>query len=141
MYLTFADYQALGGTISDVLEYNMIEFEVESIINYYTFNRLCNQTEYPESLKYCTFLIIQLLVSKYNALSVNLSGESSDDSANQRIVSESNDDVSVTYATIPANDLITSNKAEIKSIINQCLRSTVNELGRNLLYRGYYPGE
>lgn len=141
MYLTFADYQALGGTISDALEYNMIEYEVEAIINHYTFNRLCNQAEYPDSLKYCAFLIIQLLASKYNAMNISISGESSKGSTTPQIVSESNDDVAVTYATMPASDLISANRAEIKAVINQCLRSAVNDLGRKLLYRGYYPGE
>ena len=60
MYLTYEEYQNFGGTL-DETAFNDIEFEAEAHIDWYTFNRLWKQTEYPERLKKCMFHIIRLL--------------------------------------------------------------------------------
>ena len=49
MYLTYAEYQAMGGTLSD-LDFNFLAYEAESYINWYTFNRLKGNTEIPQEV-------------------------------------------------------------------------------------------
>ena len=41
MYLAYEDYQNMGGTL-DETAFNDFEFEAETIVDWYTFNRLHN---------------------------------------------------------------------------------------------------
>ena len=41
MYLTYAEYTNMGGTLSETT-FNDYEFRAEALINYATFNRLAN---------------------------------------------------------------------------------------------------
>ena len=45
MYLTFAEYTAMGGTLSQTT-FDDLEFEAEALVNWYTFNRLKNDETY-----------------------------------------------------------------------------------------------
>ena len=45
MYLTYSEYQALGGGLPEQ-EFNNLELKAETLINWYTFNRLTK--EVPE---------------------------------------------------------------------------------------------
>ena len=49
MYLTYEEYTEFGGTL-DETAFNDTEFDAESLINWYTFNRL-KKTEWTEALK------------------------------------------------------------------------------------------
>ena len=64
MYLTYEEYQAMGGTIEDAAEFDDLEFGAEALINYYTFNRLKNDTNIPTEVKRLTKYLIDLAKKK-----------------------------------------------------------------------------
>lgn len=140
MYLTYEDYKMLGGTL-DVGPFNNFEFQAESIIDWYTFDRLKNETEYPPELQRCMFMLLSVIAQKNAAMSVNSESDLTAENAIARITEQSNDGVSVKYATLSPFNLVNFCDQEIDSIVKTCLRSAVNKMGRHLLYRGYYPGE
>ena len=140
--LTYEEYIEMGGTLADVNKYNLYEYEVESIINWYTFDRLKNETEYSPEVKQCAYMLINLIIEKYATLNVgSTDADTPTSSVTGQIASQSNDGVETTYVTLSSFNLLTFCTREINNVINYCLRNAVNSLGRRLLYRGYYPGE
>ena len=141
MYLTYAEYQNMGGTL-DETAFSDFEMEAEAIIDWYTFNRLQNDTSYPEKLKQCMYRLIKLAQQKQDALSLGASedGESTEGSG-KYIASRSNDGVSISYNVMSASDVFNSLKDEMGKTVQLYLNGVVNELGRKVLYRGLYPGE
>lgn len=140
MYLTYAEYVNMGGTEEETA-FNNLEFEAESLINWYTFNRLKNEDSYPEEVKRLMYYIINLLVSTRNAMNINSCGSASSPQELNNIKSQSNDGVSVSYQTLSANDLIDKNKQAIEEAVDRYLQGVMNSLGQKLLYRGLYKGE
>lgn len=141
MYLTFTEYQNMGGTL-DETTFNEFEFEAEAIINWYTFNRLKKDTEYPAELGRCMFALIKMAQEKQAALvpGESVSGESVE-GVGVTIASRSNDGVSISYNVMNAHDLFDTLKKEMEQTIKMYLNGVVNELGRKVLYKGFYPGE
>lgn len=140
MYLTYAEYQNMGGTL-DETTFNSFEFEAETVIDWYTFNRLQHEMDYPEKLKQCMYKLIQLAQEKQAAMSLGeASGESAEGSS-ASIASRSNDGVSISYNVMNAKDVFDTLKGEIELTVRMYLNGVVNELGRKVLYRGLYPGE
>jgi len=138
MYLTYEEYQNMGGTL-DETTFDDLEFQAEALINWYTFNRLKNDTVFPEELKRLMKYLIGLAYSKSGMLDASGSGNS--DNAGKMIASQSNDGVSISYNILSAKDAMDSIKSEGESAIQQYLQGVMNEAGRKLLYRGLYPGE
>lgn len=136
MYLTYAEYQTMGGTL-DETAFNNFEFEASCLVDWYTFNRLKNETEYPETLKRCVFKLIEMVQAKNTSLSLGNDGSG----GVSAIASQSNDGVSISYNVMSASRLFDNAKSEVKSIIQQYLSGVVNSLGHKLLYRGVYPDE
>ena len=140
MYLTYDEYSNMGGTL-DEAAFNDFELEAESIIDWYTFNRLQKDTNYPDKLKQCVYRLIKLAQEQQAALFL---GESADGESSEiagAITSRSNDGVSISYNAMSAKDVFEATKGEMKNIIQRYLNGVVNELGRKVLYRGLYPGE
>lgn len=138
MYLTYLEYQNMGGTL-DETTFNNMEFEARSYVDYVTFNRLQNEEELPQAVKQCMYYLITLVTDKLNALTgTDISGVSSGGAV---ISSQSNDGVSVSYNVMAAKDILDSNTKEINNTINRYLQGVVNSLGQKVLYRGLYPGE
>lgn len=137
MYLTYAEYKAMGGTL-DEATFNDYEFEAEALVNWYTFNRLKNAATYPTELKRLMKYLINL---------VDLENKTIDASGNNSvaggvgIASQSNDGVSVSYNILNADQLSETCKNKAAEAINRCLQGVKNELGHELLYRGVYPNE
>ena len=170
MYLTYDEYQEYGGTL-DETTFNDFEFEAESIINWYTFDRLKNETDYPEAVKRCMYRLINIAKLKADLLitakqeekrTVSISGnfpaivysdvpeggytEVVETSIAPPIQSQSNDGVSISYNVLSASELFKALAAkekggEVDRLIQQYLQGLKNSLGRKLLYRGFYPGE
>ena len=141
MYLTYEEYQVFGGTLEETA-FNDIEFEAESYIDWYTFNRLWKQTEYPERLKKCVFHIIRLLERQLALMGqpVTTSGQSGDTGGSQ-IASMSNDGVSISYNVVNAHEALELTRREVDRTIEKQLAGVTNNLGKKLLYRGIYPDE
>lgn len=137
MYLTYAEYQSMGGTL-DETTFNDLEFEAEALVNWYTFNRLKKDTTFPDELKRLMKYLIGLAYSKSGI--INASGSGAVDTQ-KTIASQSNDRVSISYNILSAKDLMDSVKSESQDAIDKYLQGVMNEAGRLLLYRGVYPDE
>lgn len=137
MYLTYAEYQNMGGTL-DETTFNDLEFEAEAIVNWYTFNRLKNDTVFPDELKRLMKYLINLAYSQAGILDASGSG---DGTSNKAIASQSNDGVSISYNVLSAKDMMDAVKTQSKQAVQMYLQGVMNEAGRKLLYRGLYPGE
>ena len=138
MYLTYEEYQNMGGTL-DETTFNDYEFEASSLVDWYTFNRLKNESEYPEALTKCVYHLIHTLQLKMGTLGDNVTSGGQGAVAN--IASQSNDGVSISYNTVPASELVQLSKTEMVDTIQRYLNGVMNSLGQKVLYRGLYPGE
>jgi hypothetical protein len=58
MYITFDDYQSLGGKLPEA-DFNRHEFAARKEIDFHTFNRLQEIDPVPENLKMCTLELIE----------------------------------------------------------------------------------
>ena len=140
MYLTYEEYHQMGGTLSQS-DFDFYGYEVESIIDWYTFNRLKGNTVIPQEVKDCEFYLIMLAQARLNALGVSIDSTSGTSYSEAVLTGQSNDGVSVQYNYLPASTAIQSLKDEMGDVIKRRLQGVVNELGRKLLYRGLYPNE
>ena len=156
MYLTFEQYAQYAqysdaGDILDDTTFFAYEFEAETIINWYTFDRLKNDTVFPEAVQRCVFELIRLarLEAALLAASTGASamyGGSTADGGSQVIASQSNDGVSISYNLISASEAYAalSSKARgniVETTVKRYLHGVVNSLGRKVLYRGIYEDE
>lgn len=164
MYLTYDEYMDLGGTIEEETTFADFEFEAETILNWYTFNRLRGDEKFTATSDYdddvlavkrCIFRLIQLARIKAEVLGSASSGVGMEWSANRTpleptIASQSNDGVSISYNTLSASEafgLLGASKGsdsannEIEMTINRYLQDVKNSNNRKVLYKGLYPGE
>lgn len=116
MYLTYADYLALGGTL-DEKPFERFEFKAEKYINAATFNRIKDEAEIREAVKMLAFELVELLDKT--------------DETKGLITSESNDGYSVSYA-------ISSQAGTESTVQNLIYQYLIDELkdGVSVLYRG-----
>lgn len=155
MYLNYAQYKGMGGTLDETTFYDL-EFEAEMKINWYTFNRLKKEKpqNYPDELERCMFRLIQIAELEAKTLQLGSQSVTTTDgegntttvTTSASIASQSNDGVSVSYNTINAAALFDrlSSKERgniIETTIQRYLNGAVDSLGRKLLYRGLYPDE
>lgn len=138
MYLTYEEYQNMGGTL-DETTFNDYCFEAQAKVNWYTFNRLKKDSTYPEEVKRCMYRLIGLIEDMAKATADGVDADGSGITAG--IASQSNDGVSVSYNTLSAKDMLDTAEAKVQSTIEQYLSYVTNELGKKLLYRGMYPDE
>ena len=142
MYLNYSDYITMGGTL-DETTFNEYAFEAEAEIDWYTFNRLCNieYTNLDEKVKKCMYVLIKFIQDLKTAQAIPTSSGGTTSGIQAGILSQSNDGVSVSYATLSASEILKNSRAEIQAHIQKYLQGVRNELGRRVLYRGIYPGE
>ncbi len=136
MYLTYAEYQNMGGTL-DEAAFNDLEFEAEALVNWYTFNRLKNDTNIPDAVK----RLVKYLISTAQSKATMLNPDTETAISAGAIASQSNDGVSISYNVLSAKDLMEALKTDSESIIRRYLQGVTNEAGRLVLYRGVYPNE
>lgn len=157
MYLTYEDYQSMGGTL-DETAFNDFEYEAETIVNWYTFNRLKTETEYPDELARCMYRLIMLAKMKADTMllgkqtTVTVSTESTTETRTVSEVStyikgQSNDGVSVDYNAVDAGKLFELLASQDKgNVLEDTVRKYLNGVRRLsdnklLTYRGLYPDE
>lgn len=140
MYLTYDEYLTFGGTI-DEAAFDNLEFEARTIIDWWTYNRLQNEEEYPEAVKRCMYKLITLIFTRQQAQLLNSGNDAITNSTGVGIVQQSNDGVSTTYNIMSAGEIISQSEEDIKSTIRMYLSNVRNSLGQKVLYRGLYPGE
>ena len=122
-YLTYDEYQALGGTL-DLMPFNLLEFEARQSVDRFTFGRLKELDTQLEDTKLCMFKLINLIDS-YNKYEVQ----------NKGIASENTDGYSISYST-PSTDITKTKNTEIYDIIKEYLVDCELEDGTPYLYRG-----
>lgn len=140
MYLTYDEYLAFGGTVEETA-FDNLEFEARTVIDWWTYNRLQNEEEYPEAVKRCMFKLINLIIAKQQAQLPKNNGAVDSEVIENGIIQQSNDGVSTTYNVMSASETVTQSDEDIKSTIRMYLQNVRNSLGRKVLYRGLYPGE
>lgn len=129
-YLTYADYQALGGSAIGEKPFNLLEFEARKKIDERTFNRLknINYSELPQEVKICDYNLINSINS--------YGGSSSTKITNKNIASENTDGYSVSYIN-PAqmSEVISSKNDELNDIITTYLFGIIIN-GEHIIYIG-----
>ena len=153
MYLSYEDYKSMGGAL-DETTFNDYEFEAETIINWFTFDRLKNDTTFPEAVRRCAYRLIYLAKIQADAMALGGQTITTTDGAGNTttvqtsatIASQSNDGVSISYNSVSAseafNKLSSMEKGNVLEVtIKRYLQGVVNSLGRKVLYRGVYPDE
>ena len=139
MYLTYEEYQNMGGTLDDTA-FTDLEYEARAYINWITFDRLKKETTIPEEVKECEYHILKLMQARLDAMRIP-QGDNEASASGAGIASQSNDGVSVSYNILTARELIKTLEAEIKIVGNRYLQGVKDSLGHRLLYRGLYPDE
>ena len=139
MYLSYSEYQEYGGKL-DETTYNEFEFEAESIVDYYTFNRLKNDTVISEPVKRLIFALIDIAQKKEATLGLGVSSSNSN-AGDVYITRQANDGVDTTYNSMSASSLYQLCKQETSRAVKRYLAQVVNQAGHKVLYRGLYPGE
>ena len=153
MYLTYEDYQNMGGTL-DQGSFEEYGFEAQTVIDWYTFNRLQKDTEFPEAVKRCMYELIKYAKLKADAMIMGSQTTTTTDSEGHvttvttgaTIASQSNDGVSISYNAVSASEVFNSLQSSAKGnplemIVKRYLQGLTNQLGRKLLYRGVYEDE
>lgn len=146
MYLTYEEYQAYGGTL-DETSFSDFEFDAESTINWYTFNRLFRpewaEALESEQLKRCVYQLIRLKQLENELLTGGLGNGEAGWEKRGGIIKESNDGVTTEYNVLSSGELLAyaQGTRPRKELVDRYLSCIINDLGRRLLYRGLYPGE
>ncbi len=142
MYLTYAKFREYGGTL-DETTFNSYEFEAETVVDWYTFNRLQKDATLSEvnqeKLNRCMYALIEIIKSQHDMITA--SADASDTTTGKVIASQSNDGVSVSYNVLNSTELSELLKQKSANIVQRYLNGVTNSLGRKLLYRGLYPNE
>ena len=125
-YLTYAEYQALGGSAIGEMPFNLLEFEARKKIDEKTFNRLKNVDEIPQEVKIC----------EYNLINSIKSYADSDSTIGKNVASENTDGYSISYVS-PAqiSDLVNAKNDELENIITTYLFGIVIN-GEHIIYTG-----
>ena len=75
-YLTYAEYQELGGSAIGLMPFNLLEFEARKQIDLRTHKRLVNADEIPQEVKICEMKLINTIQLYSNETNRNISSES-----------------------------------------------------------------
>lgn len=125
-YLTYAEYQALGGSAIGEMPFNLLEFEARRQIDIRTFNRLKDSEEIPQEVKLCVYSLINTI----NSFAI------SKEKASGNIASENTDGYSVSYVTAnQISDIVKSQSEDIDYIVRTYLLGVVYN-GEHLMYCG-----
>lgn len=101
-YLTYTEYTELGGTIQE-MPFNLLEYEAQKIIDYYTLGRLINLETQKTEVKMCIMNLIN--------------GLSKDNDAKGK-TSESVGNYSVSYNTLTFEEEVNKYYGTIKKYLS-----------------------
>ena len=130
-YLTYAEYQELGGSAIGLMPFNLLEFEARKQIDIRTQRRLNNVDNIPNEVKICVFHI----VNKINNYSKSIESATNSDGS---ISSENTDGYSISYNQVNATqiqEIVKSKNSELDDVImNDLYGVIVNR--QHLIYNG-----
>ena len=113
-YLTYAEYQELGGSAIGLMPFNLLEFEARRRIDIRTQNRLKDKENIPDEVKLCVYNLINT-INNYV-----ISEKSITDNGN--IASVSTDGYSESYVNATQlNQIVQSKENELNTIIRNYL--------------------
>lgn len=121
-YLTYQEYQLLGGTLEE-MPFNLLEFNARKKIDERTFGRLINKGQEYKEVKLCVYNMI-----------TTLNSYSSYDTQNKAISSESTDGYSISYGT-PQKSITEAKNNELEDVIDTYLSNLIVD-DVKVLYRG-----
>lgn len=122
-YLTYAEYEAYGGTLSEA-DFNLSEFRAQKSIDYLTDSRVADMSEVPEEVKLC----IMALIKADSKIGVDAQAD------NPLVASFNTDGYSESYGS--ATDQTAALKNAVNNTIREMLYGVTNDKGVPLLYRG-----
>ena len=129
-YLTYAEYQVLGGSAIGETPFNLLEFESRRRIDISTQNRLKNtdSADIPQEVKLCEYNLIN---------SIRSFASSTTDAINNGVISsETTDGYSVSYMNATQiSDIVKSKNDEINDIIRTYLLGVIFN-NEHLMYVG-----
>lgn len=123
-YLTYAEYQDLGGSLADETSFSILEFEARQSIDKYTFGRLKDLEKQNQEVKMCVYRLINI-INSYKELEVQ----------NKAYSSESIDGYSLSFTT-PSRTTAEAKTGEIKDIVKEYLVDCKLDDGTPYLYCG-----
>jgi hypothetical protein len=127
-YLTYNEYNELGGPEIGQMPFNLLEFEARRKIDIKTFNRLKGLKEIPNEVKLCEYNLINSIKNYYET--------STSIGANGNIKSENTDGYSISYITAnEVSNIVESKETELNDIIDTYLMFVVAN-GEHLMYSG-----
>jgi len=127
-YLTYAEYQALGGSAIGEMPFNLLEFEARRQIDVRTQGRLKDSEIIPQEVKLCEYNLINSIDSYSDA--------ESDISKVGNVASENTNGYSVSYITADKiSEIIKSKNTEVDDIIRTYLIGVIVN-GEHLMYCG-----
>ena len=130
-YLTYAEYQALGGSAIGEMPFNLLEYEARKQIDLRTQKRLVGQSEIPNEVKLCTYHLIDK-IKQYSESIENAN------SSKGSVASETTDGYSISYNQVNATqiqDIIKSKNVELQdSILTDLYGVVVNN--EHIIYNG-----
>lgn len=121
-YLTFSEYQSLGGTLTET-PFSILEYNARKKIDQRTFGRLQNLDTQPEEVKLCIYSLINTLESY-----------GSNTPGNKNIASENTDGYSISYKSADKSITEAMDK-EVEDTIKTYLSNTIIDKVP-VLYRG-----
>lgn len=129
-YLTYAEYQELGGSAIGEMPFNLLEFEARRRIDIRTQNRLkdVDSGDIPQEVKLCEYNLINSINGFASAMT-NISN-------NGNVASFNSDGYSESYIT-PAQiqDVVKSKSAELDDIVRTYLLGVIFN-DEHLMYLG-----
>ena len=124
-YLTYAEYQELGGSAIGNMPFNLLEYEARKLIDARTFNRLKNQSEVLQDVKLCEYELINKIQSY-----LNVSNEIGN------VSSENTDGYSISYITADrVSEIVKSKKNDIDDTIRTYLLNVIVD-NEHIMYVG-----
>lgn len=107
-YLTFEEYEALGGTLSQT-PFNLLEIEARNLIDLRTQNRLVDIQDIPTKVKICVFHLIDKIDSY---------AKTNEKISNNDVASETIDGYSISHITADKiKEIIKSRNDELEDIM------------------------
>ena len=129
-YLTYAEYQELGGSAIGEMPFNLLEFEARRKIDIRTQNRLkdVDSEDIPQEVKLCEYNLINS-INEFASAMTNISN-------NGNVASFNSDGYSESYIT-PAQiqDVVKSKSAELDDIVRTYLLGVIFN-DQHLMYLG-----
>lgn len=129
MYITYDEYLSMGGVIEDTTIFNRAVRRASAELDYRTMGRLRSVTDIDDDIKQCLTEMIDVCAAGYIQYGAP--------DGVRAVSSESNDGVSISYATASINDwFATVYPGRVAEIMSVYLADKCDEYGVPLLYKG-----